>query len=202
MTLAVQRYQAENGIIKVNNAFILLDAFLIAPFRLPGSALAGMLLGTACLCVLCVLIGELSATGLFLANRRYHTGLRKNMVDKHNSSVNAIQAGDKDSFLAINRLAHESFGKYFFAQAAIGTASLWPLPFALGWMSERFEGLELFPLPFTDRQAGYVFLCILMYIVLRLAFSRIKRHLPLFSFIHAMNEESKRLSGTMRSFGG
>ena len=179
---------------------LFLDPLLIAPFRWSGNAYIGLVIGTAVLCVLCVLVGELTGAALFYLNRGYHIRLRKKMVDAHNSSVNAIHAGDREAYLSINRLAHDNFGKYFFAQAALGTATLWPLPFALGWMSYRFEGVGLFPLPFTDREAGYVFVCLLFYIVMRIGFSRIKRHLPLFSSIHAMHEEAKRLSGEMRSF--
>ena len=126
-----------------------IDTLLIYPFRLPDSALAGVLLGTLVICALCIIIGELTAAGLFFAHKHYHTTLRKEMVDAHNSSVNALHAGSKEGYKAINRLANEKFGKYFFAQAAMGTASLWPLPFALWWMSLRFEGVAFFTLPLT-----------------------------------------------------
>jgi len=177
-----------------------IDTLLIYPFRLPQNALAGVLLGTLVLCVLCIIIGELTAAGLFFAHKHYHTTLRKEMVDAHNSSVNALHAGSKEGYKAINRLANEKFGKYFFAQAAMGTASLWPLPFALWWMSLRFEGVGFFTLPLTNWQVGYVPLCLLLYIAMRIGFARFKKHLPLFRTIHAVQEEAKRSAGSMRSF--
>ena len=177
-----------------------LDAALMAPFRWPSSALLGMWLGSACLAAYCVVIGELCAAGLFLLHRRHFTGMQDGMVRYHNISVQALHAGDKETYLAANKMAREDFGKSFFAQAAAGMSSLWVVPFALAWMSLRFEGIELYRVPGTEKHAGYVFVFLVAYIALRIAFSRwAKPRLPLFRRIAAMKKQAAEARGAMRS---
>lgn len=177
-----------------------LDAFLIAPYRWPGWDHGGMWLGSALLAFWCTLIGEYFAAGLYFLHRRYYSGMEDNMVRYHNLSVDALHSGNKEAYLAANKLAQEDFGKSFFAQATIGFASLWPVPFALGWMSLRFEGIDLYTVPGTELRAGYVFVLLTLYIVIRILFARyVKRVLPPFPRIAALKREAKKARGAMKS---
>ena len=160
-----------------------LDAFLIAPFRWTASPLWAIWLGSAPLAFYCVLLGEYSGAALFLLHHRRFGVTQEGMLHYHTLSMQALRTGDKGAYLAANTLAREEYGRYFFAQAAIGCASLWPLPFALGWMALRFEGIPIYSLPGTTRHAGYVFILLTLYIFLRLLFSRCKRRIPPFSRI-------------------
>jgi hypothetical protein len=160
-----------------------LDAFLIAPFRWTASPLWAMWLGSAPLAFYCVLLGEYSGAGLFLLQHRRSGVTQDGMLRYHTLSMQALRAGDKEAYLAANTLAREEYGKYFFTQAAIGCATLWPLPFALGWMALRFEGIPVYSVPGTTRHAGYVFILLILYILLRFLFGRCKRRIPPFARI-------------------
>ncbi len=177
-----------------------LDTFLIWPFRLPADALAGFWLGCALLAAYTVVLGEAVAAVLYWLNRRYYTGLDDEMIKAHNLSVAALHAGDKQSYLAVNKEAHERFGKSFFAGITVGIASLWPVPFAMAWLSLRFEGLGLFSVPFMERPVEYAFVFIILYIPERLLFSRIKKHLPGFQLIEAHRQRVREARPPMRSF--
>ncbi|MBQ9406610.1 MAG: hypothetical protein IJU37_07745 [Desulfovibrio sp.] len=176
-----------------------LDALLIAPFRLPDSPYAGIWLGASFLAFLCLLVGELTSAMLFFVQHRRFSRMQDDMVRYHNLSVDALHAGNKEAYLAANTLAHETFGNGFFAQAASGLASLWPLPFALAWMAQRFEGITLYVLP-GGYGLGYVFVLLSAYIVERVAFGRIKHRLPLFARIESLKKAARDKRGPMRPF--
>ncbi len=177
-----------------------LDALLIAPFRLPDSAHAGLWLGSAVLACWCVILGEITSTVLFLLGRRQYLEMQDKMIRAHNLSVDALHSGDKAAYLAINSQAHEHFGKTFFAEAGLGISSLWPAPFALGWMAVRFEGIPLYSVPGTSLQMGYVFVFLSLYILERLIFSRFKRCLPLFRQADELRRKAREARGAVRSF--
>jgi hypothetical protein len=177
-----------------------LDAILITPFRWPASPLWGMWLGSLPLAFFCVFLGEYTGAALFLLRRRRRDSAQSEMFRYHNLSVRALHEGNKEVYLAANKLAQENFGKAFFAQAAIGAASLWPLPFALGWMALRFEGIALYRIPGTGRNVGYVFILLTLYILLRLLFSHCKRHLPLLGRVEEMKRRDREERGPIRSF--
>lgn len=177
-----------------------LDQFLISPFRWPHSPQLAMWLGSALLCAYCTFIGECTATLLYWCNRRYYAEQQDALVRAHNLSVDALQSGDKASYTAINKEAHELFGKTFFAQAAMACSSLWPVPLALAWMALRFEGIEVHTLPFTDRPLGYVFVFFSLYIPCRIVFSRLKKRLPFFRNVEWMKEEARNKRGALKSF--
>lgn len=177
-----------------------LDAFLIAPFRLFGGNHVGMWLGSAILSLYCTIIGEYFSAGLYCLHNRYFDGMKDNMVRYHNLSVDALRAGNKEAYLAANKLAQEDFGKSFFAQATIGFSSLWPVPFALAWMSPRFEGIQLYSIPGANINVGYVFVLLTLYIVIRILFSRYaKRVLPPFPYIAELRRKAKEQRGVMKS---
>ena len=177
-----------------------LDAILIAPFQAPAHALWGFWLGCIVLAGYCVLLGELTSAVLYLVNRRFYAAQQDAMTKAHNLSVEALHSGDKESYKAVNRQAHEAFGKAFFAQAALGIASLWPVPFAMAWLNARFEGVPIIVIPYWDHPLYYPFVLILSYIPLRVLFARYKRHLPLFCRVVAFQEAAKKARGEMRSF--
>ena len=177
-----------------------LDAFLIFPFPVPPDPLWGVWLGCAILSLYTVVIGEATAALLYWLNRRHYAKTEDEMVRAHNNSVAALHAGDKESYLAINKTAHEHFGKSFFAGAAVGMSSLWPLPFALAWLSLRFEGVDLFSVPFMERPTGYVFVMLALYIPERIVFSRLKKHLPGFRTVEAWKQRAQQARGEMKRF--
>lgn len=178
-----------------------LDAFLIAPYRWPPADIYGMWLGSALLAFYCVVLGEVISTSLYLLHHKYYDSMQDRMHHYHNLSVQALHAGDKKAYLAANKLAKEDFGKSFFAQATIGIASLLPVPFALAWMSLRFEGIVLYTVPLIGIKAGYVFVFLSMYIVLRIYFAKkIKKRLPVFRRVEALKEAAKEARGKARSF--
>ena len=157
----------------------LFDSFLIWFYRIPDTPIAGFFLGTLVLAALSVLAGEATRTLVYLFNRDYYEGLQDNMVSMHNSSIKAIGMKDKESYKLCNKEANEYFGRVFFSQAALFSSSLWALPFALAWMHTRFSEIT-FPLPGTDFTAGYGFVFIPMFILVRILFGRIRPRLPFF----------------------
>lgn len=177
-----------------------LDAFLIAPFRWPANPIAGMWLGSSLLSLYASFIGEAIGAGLFFLHHRYYTSMQDDMIRYHNISVQALHSGNKEAYLAANSIAQDSFGKSFFAQATIGIASLLPLPFALAWMAQRFEGIELYRIPGTSIHAGYVFVVLTTYIVCRILVARYKKRLPLFRRIESIRRQAREARGPVRSF--
>ena len=178
-----------------------LDSFLISPFRWPDSPLLGMWLGSALIAAYCILVGELLSACLYLAHKRYYTSMQDSMLHYHNLSVQALHSGNKEAYLSANKMAQEDFGKSFFAQATIGLASLLPLPFALGWLSTRFEGIVVHNFSLFGLEAGYVFVFLGAYIVLRILFGRfLKKRLPLFGRIEEMKKMAREARGQARSF--
>lgn len=145
-----------------------MDPFLIFTYRMFQDATAGFFFGTALLSFYCVILGKMTLSILSLVNRSYHRGLKSQTVTMHNLSVKAILRKDKDSYRACNQQANDAFGKYFFSQIGLGASALWPLPFAMGWMSLRFNGID-FKLLGTSWTLGFAGIFILLYILIRIA---------------------------------
>ncbi len=150
-----------------------LDAFLIAPFRWPSAAEVGFWLGCAVLALYCIGIGKIIHTSLQKLHEKYYTAMQDDMQHYHSISMKALHLGNKEAYFAANKMAHEKFGKHFFARASISMASLVPVPFALAWLSLRFEGLSLYTLPFSELSMGYVFVFLTCYIVLRITWAKV-----------------------------
>ncbi len=100
--------------------------------------------------------------------------MQDEMQRYHKISMNALHAGNKEAYFAANKMAHEHFGKNFFARASVGIATIFPVPFALAWLSLRFEGITLYSIPFTNIQMGYVFVFLTSYILLRIMWNPLK----------------------------
>lgn len=165
----------------IRDALIWLDPWLIWAYRLSGHAFSGFLLGTFVLCLGCAVLGD---AGYLLArrlNRRVYGEYHDEMIRRHNLSVRAIGQGNKAAYKAANKLAHEAFGKYFFSQAGVFTASLWPAPFALAWMDLRFRHVPLslpVSLPGIGKEVAYPFFFIPLYIAARMLYGRLARCVP------------------------
>lgn len=179
--------------------YTFMDPVLIWPYRLAPDAVAGFWLGTAVLSLYCVILGEFTMGLVYLVNRDYYQKLTKNMVGMHNTSIDAIRYKDKKSYKASNKWANEYFGRLFFSQMAFFATSLWPVPFALGWLSTRFSDITIHDISIV--QLGYPFVLIASYILVRVAFSRIKRYVPFISYVHKLRLEDAGKSGKMKSWG-
>ena len=165
----------------MQNLLLFLDPWLIAPYRLPDSAAAGFFLGTAILCLYCVLLGDAAYLGVLALNRRHLAGFTSEMERHNDLAETALKMGDKESYKAVNKQALDAFGHSFSLGAAVFTSSLLPLPFALAWLNLRFAAAvpELpFPLPLVDREPGYLFYFLLLYILIRMVYGRLMLRLP------------------------
>lgn len=161
-----------------------LDAILIAPFRAFEIPIVGFYFGTFILCLWCILLGELTFRLAAVVNKSYMNKLRAQAVKMHNLSIKAIVLKDKENFRSCNKEANEAFGKYFFNMITQGAAFLWPVPFALGWMSTRFSNVEFemaITLPFIGNTVGFAAVMIPMYILSRIFWGHLKPHLYFFN---------------------
>ncbi len=158
--------------------YLLIDALLIYPFRFFANPVAGFFVGSLVLCIWSILLGEITLPLLVRVNRRHIQALNAKKIKMHNLSVRALLYRDKESYTACNRQANEAFGRYFFAMFGLSAASLWPAPFALGWLATRFHGVSLDMLvsfPFIGKTAGYTTVFIPLYILLRILWGRLKK---------------------------
>jgi hypothetical protein len=133
-----------------------LDPWLIWAFRLPTRAEYGFALGLLWVSLAATMVGEISSRIIVRCNRDYFKGLKREMVKNHNLSLRALAVKDKASYKASNTMAHDAFGRHFFAQLSLSASSLWTVPFALGWFDYRFPGV-LFPFPLAG-EVGAPFL--------------------------------------------
>lgn len=171
---------------------ILLDPWLIAPFRWLPSETAGYFLGIVFLALQCILLGDISATLVTLFNKKYVRKMQHEMDHHHELSEKALLLGDKESFKAVNSQALDAFGHSFSLGAAIFCVSIWPMPFALAWLSLRFidAPLELpFALPLLGNTVQYFPSFLLLYIAARMVYSLIMNNFSWYSGAKA------RLSG-------
>ena len=155
-----------------------IDQFLIAPYRWPENPMLGWWLGTLILALWSTLLGRVTMALVMRVNLRYvKEGLEETSL-RHTQSMNALKAGDKESYKAINKLANEAYGKTFFLQVAMAAASLWPIPLALGWLQLRFSDVR-FPLPldlpFIGNSVGYAFVFIPLYILVRILVGKMRK---------------------------
>lgn len=156
--------------------YLLIDPFLIYFFRLLKPPILGFYLGNIVLSFFCVLIGELTMVAIYRLNENYFDQLNQEMLRNHTLSIKAILFKSKEHYKAANTLANEAFGKTFFASLALFASSLWPIPFALGWLAFRFEEVT-FPIWLTSWEFGYLGVFIPLYILVRLLFGKLKKHI-------------------------
>jgi hypothetical protein len=161
--------------------YVYIDNLLIFFFRLPEVPIAGYFLGSSVLALICVLLGYITLYAASIFNKRQISMDSREMVRMHNLSIFALLAKNKSKYQACNKEANEAFGKYFFGQIALGMSSLWPVPFALGWMQTRFSDVAFllpFHIPMAGRSVGYAFTFILVYILVYILFANIKNRIP------------------------
>ncbi|UCF93269.1 MAG: hypothetical protein JSW39_03665 [Desulfobacterales bacterium] len=161
------------------------DGFLIFFFRISGHAFTDYLIGTFALALMCVVIGEFSVSLALKVNQRFIDQLSAEMTAKENLSMAAHEAGDQAGYRALNKEATGLWGKRFFTMVAYSAGILWPIPFALGWMQTRFQGVD-FPLAFPlslifGKSVGYTFTFIPIYILCRITFKYLRPRLPYFN---------------------
>jgi hypothetical protein len=171
-------------------ALYLIDPFLISFFRLTDSPMVGFLTGTFCLCMLCVVLGELTISAAIRLNRSHLQTLKKEVSQKEALSMQAYAAEDRVSYKALNKEANDAWGRYFFTMAAYSGGILWPVPFALGWMQTRFAGVEfelVWPINLLiEDSVSYPFIFIPMYVLARIVFKYLRPRLPYFRGVQAM----------------
>lgn len=158
-----------------------IDPLLIFVFRIPGNVYVGYAMGIIWLAFLVTLLGELTMAGVYLLNRKHFLAQKREMVSHLNLSMKALAAKDKNSYKACNAIANEAFGRNFFSGIALFASSLWPVPFALGWLQFRFASVE-FTLPLVGA-VGSAFMFIPTYIFVRILFFKAKPYLPFFSYM-------------------
>lgn len=181
--------------------YLWIDGFLIFFYRLFDDPLPGYFLGTAVLCLICVILGQLTLAVAFLWNRPSIDRDNREMVRLHNLSIKALLAKDKKAYKACNKQANDAFGKVFFSQIAMSISSLWPVPFALAWMQSRFSEVAFdlpVKLPVVGETVGYLFSAIPIYILMYILFGKIKARLPFFRKISRIlaeydNEDSESM---------
>ncbi len=162
-----------------------LDPVLILFYRLTGQPLLDYWLGTFLLALLTVVIGELTISIVFRINKAHLDKLNARVEKMKRLSEEALNLGDEKAYKAINKEGNDAFGHLFFNKFGLSAASLWPIFFALAWMQERFAEIDL-PLPWIGWEINYVFFFLLCYVLARILFGRLKRHLPYFKGVHRM----------------
>ena len=152
-----------------------IDAFLIAPYRWPANPYLGWWLGTGLLALWSAVLGEVTGMIAVRANRRTIRNAFSEASDRHDQSLSALQAGDRDLYKDINSLANEAYGKAFFLQITVAAAVLWPVPLAIAWLQLRFAGLRMelpVSIPWLGNQISALFLYMVLYILARILLSR------------------------------
>jgi hypothetical protein len=165
-----------------------LDPYLIWLFRITGYTFIDFLIGAFTLGMIATLIGELTISMAYRVNHRRIRQTTDDAVRYQDLAAKASLAGDGQTYRFCNDLANDAFGKAFFMQIALGSASLWPAFFAMAWMESRFSDVE-FPLLWTEQSVGYPCVFIAMYVACRLLFNKTMRRLPYFKRVYALVKE-------------
>jgi hypothetical protein len=180
--------------------FMVLDPYLIWFYRITGQAWIDFLIGTFTLALLAVIIGEFTISLAYLGARRRIEKVTDETIRYQNLSIDALTAGDKGAYQAANKLANDAFGHSFFMQIALSAAFLWPICFALAWMSYRFRELE-FPVPYLHFSLGYIAVFLLLFVAAYFVFKPVKYRIPYFRRIKEMLKTSSLSARKLKSFG-
>jgi hypothetical protein len=168
-----------------------LDPYMSALYGLTGVDALDGLVGTFLLALAAVIIGEVTISLVFKANRRHLERLNSNLAKFSDLSQEALRRGDEASYKALNKQANDAYGHVFFNKFGLSAAALWPIFFALDWMQPHFSENGV-PLPFLAAGANYVVVFLVCYVMARFVFGRFKRHLPYFKQQHAMLQSYER----------
>ena len=174
--------------------YLAIDSYIIFFYRVTGIGMVDYMIGTFCLSLIAVLLGELTISLALKANTPYLTGLSLRMKEKESLSIKAYENGDMAGYKALNKEATDAWGRKFFSMMAHSAAILWPVPFALGWMQTRFGGIDFpiaFPFSLVTDSVGYTFSFFPIYVLARIVFGKIRPHLPYFASVQRrLNELS------------
>jgi hypothetical protein len=165
-----------------------INQLLTSLFSLTGIPLVDRLAVTFVLALLTVVVGEFTISMGYRINRKYLRKLTTRWETLQRLSQQALDAGDKASYRALNKEGNDVHGRLFFQKVALSAASLWPIFFALAWLQEHQPQAET-PIPGTPYGMNYVVLFLICYILARVLFGRIKRRLPYFSRVQRMLAE-------------
>lgn len=154
--------------------FQAVDALLIAPFRLFPQPVAAFYFGILLLAVASALLG---LGGKAVVNRAQRA--RRQRVDaeterRQDLSAQAARAGNREAYLAQNRMAGEAYGDSMALAAGRGAALLGPGMLVLAWLTWRFEGVSA-PGLWEGASAAAVFLP--LYVLALWGFFRLPRKL-------------------------
>lgn len=165
-----------------------IDSYIILFYRVTGIGMVDYMIGTFCLSLIAVLLGELTISLALRANTPYLSDLSLRMKEKEKLSIKAYETGDMAGYKALNKEATDAWGRKFFAMLAHSAAILWPVPFALGWMQTRFSGIDFpiaFPFSLVTDSVGYTFSFFPIYVLARIVFGKVRPHLPYFASVHS-----------------
>jgi hypothetical protein len=179
---------------------MVLDPYLIWCYRITGQAWIDFFIGTFILALLAVIIGEFTISLAYLAARKRIDKVTDETIRYQNLSIDALTSGDKEAYRAANRLANDAFGHSFFMQIALSAAFLWPICFALAWMSYRFSELE-FPVPYLHFSFGYIAVFLFLFVTAYFVFKPVKYRIPYFRRIKEMLKASTLKARELKSFG-
>jgi len=171
------------------------DGILIFFYRLTGIPILDYYVGTFCLSMMAVVLGELTISMALRFNTPYIRQLSRTMNSKESLAIDAYEQGDMAVYKSLNRQATDAWGKSFFAMMGHSAAILWPVPFALGWMQTRFQGVSFdisFPFSLVTDSVGYTFTFFPIYILSRILFGYIRPWLPYFSWVHKQLLENRQ----------
>ena len=153
-----------------------IDPVLIFPYRFFDNPMIGWWIGTFCLSLWAVFVGELTMGVVSRINRKAVSESFDETLYYHEQSMKAKAAGDETAYEGINKLANEAYGKSFFLMMAMGMAALWPAFFAAAWLQMRFSEFR-FPLPSWALGLEFNFIApfILFYLFQRMSWGHFKR---------------------------
>jgi len=175
-----------------------IDRFLIWFYRIAEIPIVGYYLGTSVLALICVVLGHITLTIAKTINKKHIDSQNHQMIKMHNLSLYALLAKDKHAYKSCNKEANEAFGKYFFSQLAISISSLWPIPFALGWMQTRFSNVNFllpFHIPYIGDSVGYTFTFIPMYILIYILYENLRALIINNKQSPSSNDEPEKMLG-------
>jgi uncharacterized membrane protein (DUF106 family) len=161
------------------------DPYLLALYRLTGVKSLDGVIGTFLIALVVTVIGELTISIVFRINRRHLDRLNENLKKYTELSQEALRLGDEASYKALNRQANDAYGHVFFNKFGLSAAALWPVFFALDWMQPHFAETGI-AVPGYPAGANYVVVFLGCYILSRIVFGRLKRHLPYFKSQYRM----------------
>jgi uncharacterized membrane protein (DUF106 family) len=162
-----------------------LDPVILPFYQLTGIRSLDGVIGTLVLSLIVVVIGEFTISLVFLVNRKHLDKLNRQLKKFSDLSQEALRLGDEASYKALNKQANDAYGHVFFNKFGLSAAALWPAFFALDWMQPHF-GETGVAIPRYASGVNYVVVFLFCYILARMVFGRLKRHLPYFKSQYQM----------------